>query len=78
MVGEGRRSRVEEVDALRLGIDFGLTLIDTAEMYGEGAAEEVVADAISGQRDRAFLVTKVYPQNAMRRGAVCHGLARVA
>ncbi len=68
MMGEGQRSRLEEVDALRLGIDFGLTLIDTAEMYGEGAAEEVVADAIAGQRDRVFLVTKVYPQNATRPG----------
>ncbi|MGB8341271.1 MAG: aldo/keto reductase [Chthoniobacterales bacterium] len=68
MMGKGQRSRVEEVDALRLGIDFGLTLIDTAEMYGEGAAEEVVADAIAGQRDRVFLVTKVYPQNATRSG----------
>ena len=68
MMGEGRRSRVEEVDALRLGIDLGLTLIETAEMYGEGAAEEVVADAIAGQRDRVFLVTKVYPQNATRCG----------
>ena len=68
MMGEGRRSRVEEVDALRLGIDLGLTLIDTAEMYGEGAAEEVAADAIAGQRERVFLVTKVYPQNATRCG----------
>jgi len=51
---------------LRLGIDLGMTLIDTAEMYGEGGAEKVVADAIADQRDRVFVVTKVYPQNASR------------
>ena len=56
-----------EVAALRLGIDLGLTLLDTAEMYGEGGSEEVVARAIQGQRDRVFLVTKVYPHNAGRR-----------
>lgn len=67
-MGEGERDRREEVAALRLGIDLGLTLIDTAEMYGEGAAEEVVADAIEGQRERVFLVTKVYPHNATRSG----------
>ena len=66
--GEGQRSRAEEAAALRLGIDLGMTLIDTAEMYAEGGAEEVVADAIAGQRDRVFLVTKVYPHNASRRG----------
>jgi diketogulonate reductase-like aldo/keto reductase len=49
---------------LRLGIDLGMTLIDTAEMYGDGEAEKVVADAIDGQRDRVFIVTKVYPHNA--------------
>src|SRR4030095_14295498 len=54
------------VAALRLGIELGMTLIDTAEMYGEGGAEEVVADAIEGQRDRVFVVTKVYPHNAAR------------
>lgn len=65
-MGEGGRGRAEEAAALRLGIDLGLTLIDTAEMYADGGAEEVVADAIEGQRDRVFLVTKVYPQNASR------------
>ncbi len=69
-MGEGLRPRAEEAAALRLGLDLGMTLIDTAEMYGEGAAEEVVGDAISGQRDRAFLVSKVYPQNASRAGVV--------
>lgn len=67
-MGEERAGRRAEADALRLGIALGLTLIDTAEMYGEGGAEEVVADAIDGQRDRVFLVSKVYPHNASRRG----------
>ena len=67
-IGEGGRSAKEEADALRLGIDLGMTLIDTAEMYGDGASEEVVAQAIAGQRDRVFLVTKVYPHNASRTG----------
>ena len=65
-MGEKKSARAEEVAALRLGIDLGMTLIDTAEMYGEGGAEEVVADAIEGQRDRVFIVTKVYPHHASR------------
>jgi len=65
-MGENTRAHKDEVAALRLGIELGMTLIDTAEMYGEGGAEEVVADAIEGQRDRAFVVTKVYPHNASR------------
>lgn len=65
-MGETKRAHADEVAALRLGIDLGMTLIDTAEMYGEGGAEEVVADAIDGQRDRVFVVTKVYPHNASR------------
>ncbi|WP_291298660.1 aldo/keto reductase [Elioraea sp.] len=67
-MGEERQARRAEADALRLGISLGLTLIDTAEMYAEGGAEEVVADAIDGQRDTVFLVSKVYPHNASRRG----------
>jgi diketogulonate reductase-like aldo/keto reductase len=67
-MGEGRQKREEEVAALRLGLDLGLTLIDTAEMYGEGEAEKVVGAAIAGQRERAFIVSKVYPHNASRRG----------
>jgi diketogulonate reductase-like aldo/keto reductase len=63
-MGENKRTHKDEVAALRLGIELGMTLIDTAEMYGEGGAEKVVADAIEGQRDRAFVVTKVYPHNA--------------
>src|SRR5438477_2831527 len=65
-MGENKNARVDEVAALRLGIDLGMTLIDTAEMYGDGEAEKVVADAINGQRDRVFVVTKVYPHNASR------------
>jgi diketogulonate reductase-like aldo/keto reductase len=66
-MGENKNARTNEVAALRLGIDLGMTLIDTAEMYGEGGAERVVAEAIDGQRDRVFLVTKVYPHNASRK-----------
>jgi len=65
-MGETKRAHSDEVAALRLGIDLGMTLIDTAEMYGEGGAEEVVADAIDGQCERVFVVTKVYPHNASR------------
>jgi len=67
-IGDSRASRSEEIAALRLGMDLGLTLIDTAEMYGEGKSEELVGEAISGRRDEAFLVSKVYPHNASRKG----------
>jgi diketogulonate reductase-like aldo/keto reductase len=66
-MGEGERPRSVEVTALRAGIELGLTLIDTAEMYGEGTSEEVVGEAIRGLRERVFLVTKVYPHHANRR-----------
>ena len=66
-MGERAGSRKAEVDALRLGLDLGLTLIDTAEMYAEGGAEEVVGEAIAGRRDEVFLVSKIYPHNASRR-----------
>ena len=65
-MGENTRAHKDEVAALRLGIELSMTLIDTAEMYGEGGAEKVVADAIKGQRDRVFVVTKAYPHNASR------------
>jgi diketogulonate reductase-like aldo/keto reductase len=65
-MGESTRAHKDEVAALRLGIELGMTLIDTAEMYGEGDTEKVVADAIEGQRDGVFVVTKVYPHNASR------------
>src|SRR5512139_1701914 len=61
-----RGDRRAEAAALRLGVDLGMTLIDTAEMYGDGGAEEVVAEAIAGRRDEVFLVSKAYPHNASR------------
>ena len=67
-MGDRRALAKTEADALRLGIDLGMTLIDTAEMYGNGGAEEVVADAAAGQRDKLFIVSKVYPHNASRSG----------
>lgn len=69
-MGEVAARREEEVAALRLGLNLGLTLIDTAEMYADGAAERVVAEAIAGRRDEVFLVSKVLPENASRRGTV--------
>jgi diketogulonate reductase-like aldo/keto reductase len=69
-MGEDRAKRQAEIAALRLGLDLGMTLIDTAEMYAEGGAEEVVAEAIAGRRTGVVLVSKVYPHNATRRGAV--------
>lgn len=65
-MGDDSRRRAAEADALRLGLDLGMTLIDTAEMYASGGAEEVVAAAISGRRDEAFLVSKALPSNASR------------
>jgi len=67
-LGENRRTRAEEIATLRLGLDLGLTLIDTAEMYGEGLAEELVGEAIEDRRDEVFLISKVYPHNASRQG----------
>ncbi|MFK3796212.1 aldo/keto reductase [Pseudomonas sp. NPDC088444] len=69
-MGEDRHQRKDEVAALQHGIDLGLTLIDTAEMYGEGGAEEVVGEAIVGKRDHVTLVSKVYPHNASRKGVI--------
>ena len=69
-MGDDRRRAAEEAAALTLGIDLGLTLIDTAEMYGSGGAEEVVAEAAKGQRDRLFIVSKVLPYNASQKGVV--------
>jgi diketogulonate reductase-like aldo/keto reductase len=69
-MGERGSSRASEAKAVRAGIDCGITLIDTAEMYGEGGAEEVVAEAVAGVRDNLFIVSKVYPHNASRAGVV--------
>jgi diketogulonate reductase-like aldo/keto reductase len=65
--GEDSERREEEIATIRLGIDLGLTLIDTAEMYGDGRSEMLVGEAIEGRRDDVFIVTKVYPHNASRR-----------
>ncbi|MDT1062853.1 aldo/keto reductase [Paracoccus sp. CPCC 101403] len=67
MMAEDAEDRAAELAALRCGLDLGMTLIDTAEMYGEGAAEELVAEAIEGRRDEVFLVSKAYPWHASAR-----------
>jgi diketogulonate reductase-like aldo/keto reductase len=67
-MGEDRRRAAEEAAAVRLGIELGMTLIDTAEMYGSGGSEEMIAQAIDGVRDELFIVSKVYPHNASRSG----------
>ncbi len=64
MMGEGRRGRAEEVRALQLGLDLGMLLIDTAEMYADGEAEEITGEAVAGRRDDVFLVSKVLPSHA--------------
>jgi diketogulonate reductase-like aldo/keto reductase len=79
-MAEDPRRRKEEIGALRLGIDLGMTLIDTAEMYADGAAEQLVGEAIEGFRDDVFLVSKVLPHHATLRGTIeaCeHSLARL-
>src|SRR5260221_5565937 len=68
--GEGGKGGAEAVAALRAGMVVGMTMIDTAEMYGEGGAEEIVGEAIAGRRDEVFLVSKVYPHNASKKGAI--------
>ena len=69
-MGEGRQPRGEEIAALSLGIDLGMFLIDTAEMYGNGAVEQLVGEAIAGRREEVFLVTKVLPSHATALGTV--------
>jgi len=69
-MGERKSERAAEVRAVKLGLELGIRLIDTAEMYGEGGAEEMLSEAIAGRRDDIFLVSKVYPHNASRKGAV--------
>lgn len=69
-MGEHAASRAEEAATLQLALDLGATLVDTAEMYGEGRAEALIAEAIGHRRDEAFIVSKVYPHNASRRGTV--------
>jgi diketogulonate reductase-like aldo/keto reductase len=67
-MGEQPARRAAEIAALREGVELGMTLIDTAEMYGEGATESLLGEALAGLRERVFLVSKVYPHNASRRG----------
>lgn len=69
-IGDSRATREAEIATLRRGMDLGLTLIDTAEMYGSGRSEQLVAEALAGRRDEAFIVSKVLPNNATRRGTV--------
>jgi diketogulonate reductase-like aldo/keto reductase len=69
-MGESSRRRAQELDALKHGLDLGWPMIDTAEMYGEGGAEEIVGEAIAGRSARPFIVSKVYPHNATRSGTV--------
>ena len=69
-MGESWRTRKDEVAALKLGLDLGMTLIDTAEMYGNGGAEEVVAEAVQGRRDECFIVSKVLAENSTRAGTI--------
>ncbi len=73
-IGIYRSARRTEIAVLRLGLDLGMTLIDTAEMYGDGKAEELLGEAIEGRRHEVFLVSKVSPHHATRRGTVeaCH------
>lgn len=69
-MGESARRRSEELDALKYGLDLGYPMIDTAEMYGEGAAEEIVGDALQGRPSLPYIVSKVYPHNATRNGTI--------
>nr|WP_269473614.1 aldo/keto reductase [Sphingomonas sp. HMP9] len=77
-MGERSERRSAEIEALRVGVDLGMTLIDTAEMYGEGAAEELIGEALGSVRDQLFLVSKAYPQNASqaRLAAACEASLR--
>ena len=70
MMGERAAARKDETESVRLGVELGLRLVDTAEMYGEGACESFLGDALAGLRDKVFLVSKVYPHNASRAGVV--------
>ncbi|MEH7907708.1 aldo/keto reductase [Rhizobium laguerreae] len=69
-MGEDAGHAKAEIESLRAGIDLGMTLIDTAEMYGDGGAEEIVGQAIRGRRDEVFIVSKVYPWNASLTGTI--------
>lgn len=80
-MGESHALRSQEISSLRRGIELGMGLIDTAEMYGDGEAEALVGEAIAGRRDQVFLVSKVYPHHASRQGTIAaceRSLARLA
>jgi diketogulonate reductase-like aldo/keto reductase len=69
-MGERKAERAAEVAAIKLALDLGIRLVDTAEMYGDGGAEDMLAEALAGRRNEIFLVSKVYPHNASRKGAI--------
>ena len=69
-MGESARRRAEELEALKYGLDLGYPMIDTAEMYGDGEAEEIVGDALAGRTAKPYVVSKVYPHNATRSGTI--------
>src|SRR5918993_3848169 len=79
-IGEDRGKRAAEQGALRVGLELGLNLIDTAEMYGNGGSERLIADVLAGQREQIYLVSKVLPENASRSGTIAaceHSLKRL-
>ncbi|TCN29767.1 aldo/keto reductase [Sinorhizobium americanum] len=69
-MGENRTKAADEIRSLQIGLDLGMTLIDTAEMYGNGGSERIVGEAVRGRRDEAFIVSKVLPSNASRSGTI--------
>ena len=69
-LGQGRHPEAVEIEALQTGLDLDMTLIDTAEMYGDGASERLIGQAIDGRRDDVFLVSKVLPHHATRAGTI--------
>ena len=69
-MGEGGRWRAQELDAVKYALELGYPMVDTAEMYGDGGAEEIVGEALAGERQRPFIVSKVYPHNATRSGTI--------
>ncbi|GAJ90918.1 aldo/keto reductase [Rhizobium rhizogenes] len=69
-MGENTARAKDEIASLKTGLDLGMTLLDTAEMYANGGSEEIVGRAIEGRRDEVFLVSKVYPHNASRKGTI--------
>jgi diketogulonate reductase-like aldo/keto reductase len=69
-MGDKRHERAEEIAALQMAVDLGMTVVDTAEMYGDGASEELVAEALATRRNEIFLVSKVLPEHATKRGTI--------